>query len=214
MSYTSWENFAVDEIVATSPFSEKVLNFIPQGGRVLDLGCGNGRILKLLKGRGYACFGIDINKRVIDRAQNDPDLSFVQFSVQNAAFTNFQDNFFDAIIDQAMLACVESNKRAVILKEVHRVLKSNGIISIVEFGRRPDRIDEYKNDVSITGEYGTHIVRREDGSEWFRVHNFDEIELENLIQDSNFEIVCEAHPNFLSLKGNPHPGHEYIAKKV
>lgn len=214
MVYQAWKSFPGNEVIATSPFSNEVFDFIGTSGRVLDLGCGNGRISKLIKKHGYQVYGIDINKDAILFAQGDPSLSGAEFSVQDAKQTSFSDNFFDAVIEQATLGCMEPEERAFVLQEIHRILKPDGVVSITEFGIRSDRTDEYRQDAVLTGEYGTHIVKREDGSEWFRVHNFEENELENLIEGSGFQILSESHPTFSSLKGNSHPSHRYTARKI
>lgn len=201
-------------VVATSPFSERVFDFIPPGGRVLDLGCGNGRISKLINERRYRTYGIDINVDAIRFAQNDTSLAEINFSVQVSEKTDFDSSFFDAVIEQATLACMELEKRIQTLEEAYRILKPNGILSIAEFGIKSGKEDKYQTDAAITGEYGTRIIRKEDGSEWFRSHNFEEAELEKLITNAGFEIIEESHPVFSSLNGNPHPGHQYIVRKI
>ena len=147
-------------------------------------------------------------------AQSDLSLRGVEFTVQDAKQTFFSENFFDAVIEQAVLACMEPLERVAVLQEIHRILKPGAVLSITEFGMRPDRTDEYLQDAAVTGEYGTHIVRKKDGSEWFRVHNFEEDKLESIIRDSAFQLLSESHPIFSSLKGNPHPGHHYIVRKI
>ena len=87
MVYQAWKDFAGNDVVATSPFSEKVFNFIPANGRILDLGCGSGRISKLIKEHGYQTYGIDINENAISFAQNDPSLIGIEFSTQDAGHT-------------------------------------------------------------------------------------------------------------------------------
>lgn len=213
MNYQAWKELGKD-VVATSPFSEKVFEFIPASGRVLDLGCGNGRISKIIKARGYQTYGIDINEGAIRFAQHDLSLEGIEFSVQNSSKTNFQDNFFDAVIEQATLACMECEERVATFREMFRMLKPGGVMSIAEFGIKPGKEDKYDADAKITGEHGTRIIKKEDGSEWFRSHNFDETELENLMTNAGFKIISEIHSNFSTLNGNSHPGHQYIIRKI
>jgi ubiquinone/menaquinone biosynthesis C-methylase UbiE len=109
---------------------------------------------------------------------------------------------------------MEKPDRKRTLREASRILKTGGIFSIAEFGVKPNREEKYKEDALIAGEYGTMIVRKEDGSEWFRSHNFTQEELESLIKEAGFEIVDYMNPTFASLHGNPHPGHQYLIRKV
>jgi ubiquinone/menaquinone biosynthesis C-methylase UbiE len=157
---------------------------------------------------------MDINKAAITVATNDPELANIDFSVQDAKATKYPSNFFDGVIEQAVLACMEKPDRAAVLKEVHRILKSGGIFSIAEFGMKKNREEKYKADALIAGEYGTMIIRKEDGSEWFRSHNFTKDELGTLIKDSRFEVIEYMDPMFTTLHGNPHPGHQYIVRKI
>lgn len=213
MVYKEWKQFAGDKVVATSPFSEKVFNFIPKGGRVLDLGCGNGRISKIIKEHGFETYGMDINIAAIEFAQTQPDLAGIEFSVQDAMATDYADESFDAVIEQAVLACMEKIDRPIVLSEVHRILKHGGLLSIAEFGMREDKKEKYEIDALLTGEYGTRIVRKGEPTE-FRSHNFAKEELDSLIREAGFEIVDYMHPDFYTFTGNIHPGHQYIVRKI
>lgn len=214
MAYQEWKSFDGKKVVATTQFSGKIFEFLPPTGNVLDLGCGNGRISKLIKDHGYQVWGMDVNEDAITVAKNNPELSGIDFSVQDAKATSYQNNFFDGIVEQAVLACMGKSDRVLVLKEVYRILKHGGIFSIAEFGIKPNREEKYKADELIAGEYGTMIVRKEDGSEWFRSHNFTQEELNALILNTGFEIVDYMNPMFTTLHGNPHPGHQYLIKKI
>lgn len=56
-------------------FCEKNL---PQGASILDIGCGTGLYLKSLDGLGYHLYGVDLNERFIEKAQQlVPSANFV-----------------------------------------------------------------------------------------------------------------------------------------
>jgi len=57
-----------DEKLIESRF-KKYLKYIKKGWRVLDIGCGRGEFLELLKQRGISAYGIDINPEMIKRCK-------------------------------------------------------------------------------------------------------------------------------------------------
>jgi ubiquinone/menaquinone biosynthesis C-methylase UbiE len=211
MVFTSWKKG--EKVVATSPFSGEIFSYISSGAVVLDAGCGNGRIAKILRDHGCKTYGIDVNIDAINSVKDDPDLCGISFSVQDIVSTNFDSEFFDGIVVQGVLACVEKDDRFKLLCEMNRLLKKDGILSIVEFGIRQGREEKYKVDAQITGEYGTMIVRNPDGSEWFRSHNFSKEELDMLLEIAGFEIVTYSTWEGTTFHGNTHPGHQYIVRK-
>ncbi|MGB7957557.1 MAG: class I SAM-dependent methyltransferase [Minisyncoccia bacterium] len=157
---------------------------------------------------------MDVNASAIAFAQADPDLSNVAFSVQDARATTYENDFFDAIIEQSVLACMEKSDREVVITEVRRILKTSGIFSIVEFGISEKLKERYKSDALVTDEYGTVMVKNENGSESFRSHHFSSEEVGALINNHGFDIVWSAHPDFITRSGSKHPGHQYVAKKI
>lgn len=63
-------------------------------GRVLDLGCGNGRALKSLLDRGYQCFGIELPGKSLERARTIAGLQLKQGALASG---DYPDNYFDAV---------------------------------------------------------------------------------------------------------------------
>ena len=77
---------------------EKYMRFlVPEGLRVLDLGCGTGRMLAALKpARGV---GVDISSNMIEIARRDfPDLEFVAGDVEDPAVVSSLTGPFDVIV--------------------------------------------------------------------------------------------------------------------
>ena len=103
---------------------------IPEGSKVLDLGCGNGRIYELLKNVDY--YGLDISSELIKHAKNNvPNGHFI---VGDMVKTNYQNNKFDFVISAAVLHHIPSKElRNLAIKEIYRVTKPGGKILITNW---------------------------------------------------------------------------------
>lgn len=99
---------------------------IPDGSKVLDLGCGNGRLYSFLKDNFKVDYtGIDNSRELIKIArQNNPA---AKFEVGDALNLPFAGQSFDFVISLAVLHHLPGRKnRLKFLSEVYRVLAPNG----------------------------------------------------------------------------------------
>lgn len=98
-------------------------------GRVLDVGCGNGRFARRIAQQADSVVAIDVATHD-EWTQAQPGL---EFGVGNAEALAFPDNSFDTVFAMNMLHHAENPARAV--DEIHRVCKPGGQIIIVEPNR-------------------------------------------------------------------------------
>lgn len=113
------------------------LQYTKTGDRVLDLGCGNGALWKILKDKGIKYIGIDNSKDLIERARKQ--YPGVEFQTAEALKIPFPDNSFDKIYCIGVIHHIPSEKiRIDFLKEAKRVLKPGGkiILRVWDFWRR------------------------------------------------------------------------------
>jgi len=54
---------------------EKLSDYLPEGGKVLDIGCGNGRLAELFKGKNAEYLGVDNSEELIKIAQQKYSVS-------------------------------------------------------------------------------------------------------------------------------------------
>lgn len=105
---------------------EVFISLLPSPGRTLDLGCGEGRLARELKTRGYTVVGIDAAPSSIRLAQaEDPDGDYV---VADAAELPFPDASFDLVVAFMSLMDVDDLQGAV--SESARVLEPGGILAM------------------------------------------------------------------------------------
>ena len=100
---------------------------ISDNDKILDLGCGNGRLLEVLKNIDY--IGVDSSEKLIEIAQKKYPQA--DFQVADALNLPFPDNYFDKVYSIAVLHHIPSKKYHLqFLKEAKRVLKPDGILVI------------------------------------------------------------------------------------
>ncbi|MHA2274146.1 MAG: class I SAM-dependent methyltransferase [Candidatus Kariarchaeaceae archaeon] len=117
---------------------------------LLDLGCSVGLLSQLWVNAGYIVFGVDQVKEAIQIAkQKVPEANFF---VMNAEFLNFYESF-DIVFTRAVLQHVHREDKPIIMEQIRKVLKSNGLLLIWE-----DTLDPQDNDnkLIIFGEEPTY----------------------------------------------------------
>jgi methionine biosynthesis protein MetW len=109
---------------------ELIASWIPQGARVLDLGCGDGELLAgLMATRAVKGYGVEIDPpRVL--AAVGHGVNVIQMDLESGLST-FEDDAFDfVILSQTLQAMRRSD---LILKEMLRVGRE-GIVTFPNFG--------------------------------------------------------------------------------
>ncbi len=143
---------------AERPDFAAIASWIPKGSSVLDLGCGDGSLLRYLKEtRGVRGYGVEINDldivscvfNGVNVIQNDLD----------AGLSDFEDDSFDFVILSQTLQATRHTEA--IIKEMLRVGRE-GIVSFPNFGY-------WKNRLNILN--GKMPVSRELPYQWYDTPN-------------------------------------------
>lgn len=108
-------------------------------GKVLDIGCGGGGLLRELKKTklGLKLFGIDASKTLISASKKYFPENDIQIKYSKAENTTYKDNLFDLVICQDTFHHFTNPVK--VLKEMYRVTKKGGIIYIVDLRRDIDK---------------------------------------------------------------------------
>jgi len=106
-----------------------VCKFINNNHKVLDLGCGNGRLFDLLKQKNVSYVGVDSSENLINLAEKKYKDTGAKFFVSNALNLPFSKNSFDCVVSLAVLHHIPSKQgREKFFKEIKKVLKKDGIL--------------------------------------------------------------------------------------
>ncbi len=103
--------------------------YIIEGEKILDLGCGNGRLFEIFQDKKVDYVGVDNSEKLIEIAKKKHPK--IKFQKTDGLILPFPDNYFDKIFCIAVLHHIPSGKfRRQFLKEARRVLKSEGFLVI------------------------------------------------------------------------------------
>jgi SAM-dependent methyltransferase len=111
-----------------------LIEMLPGHGRVLDVGCGYGRITLPLAGVGYAVQGIDLSPGMIEAARAAADAEGLAVGLMVASMTHlpYAAESFDAVIClwSAFNELLEEDEQMHAVAEMWRVLDRGGFALI------------------------------------------------------------------------------------
>ncbi len=108
---------------------------LPQGGRVLDIGCGTGALLYCFAELGYKVKGVDASTAMVRQAAKSTAGFPVELQVGDAAQgLPFESESFDLVISSLVLHGLPASLRQKIYREAARL--SRGLVIFYEYNRQ------------------------------------------------------------------------------
>lgn len=143
---------ASDKIASDNPIHQRLLKayYLAEehvNGDLLEIGCGEGRGIAMLKNKVNSYTALDKIQDVIDRlSEQYKEVRFIQDNIP--PLSKLDDNSFDVVITFQVIEHIEDDKA--FLEEIYRVLKPGGKALITTpnikktLTRNPWHIREYK----------------------------------------------------------------------
>ncbi len=188
------------------PFDlERFARLVSRDARVLDYGCGYGRLCGALSAAGYIdVVGVDMSPRMIDRARSEhPTLAF---DVLDGDRLPFGDASVAAVLLFSVLTCiVEDDGQRRVLSEIARVLRPNGVLYVSDILLQEDARNRARYDAAraVQRAYGTFEL---EPGVWFR--HLDRSWVDELLRGFNRIELVEVP--IVTMNGNPARGFQYI----
>ena len=125
---------------------EALARLVPEGSRVLDLGCGDGSMLDYLeRGRGCSGYGIGIaDANVLACVRRG--VNVIQLNLDEG-LAMFGDNSFDVVLQIDTLQHLRNAE--VMLRETARVGRT-GIVAFPNFAHWPNRLSVLRGRMPVT----------------------------------------------------------------
>lgn len=169
--------------------------FLAEGQYILDWGCGNGRLLYLLKDHDVHYFGVDQSQGLLKQAKKNPLVEFqdAKFFCTAHKDKKFDDDYFDLVFMIASFHHLPDEKtRLAQLKKTYKEMKPGSRIIMTNWNLESDwakakykkdweKIDEGDFLIPWKSKDGAIIVQR-------YYHHFEKQELEDLVLKAGFKI--------------------------
>lgn len=153
---------------------EKIQPYLKEEMNVLELACGSGQLSFILSQYTKSWLGTDFSEKMILAAKKRGQCEKLSFEVADATSLSFADEKFDCIVIANALHIMPKPDKA--MNEIHRVLKSDGILCAPTFlwgeGKQKNFI---KKLMSI---FGFKMYK-----EW------DKKQLKNFIEEYGFSVI-------------------------
>lgn len=166
--YTATRN----EDLVEKKFLPEFAEYVPSGGKILDIGCGGGVPFTKYLSEKYKVTGIDISPNQITLARkNVPNSRFICMDMGNL---DFEKDYFHGILAYYSIIHLPRDEHADLFKKMYRILKLGGIV-LMTLTRNDDAVfidDDF---------FGATMY-------W---SGFDQVTNIDLVKKAGFEIVWE-----------------------
>ena len=161
-------------LTLTRPDFAAIAAWIPNGARVLDLGCGDGSLLRYLQGSNrVAGYGVEIvDANIVACIKNQ--VNVIQGDLESG-LSGFENNSFDYVILSQTLQATRHTEP--LMREMLRVGRE-GIVSFPNFGYWRNRMDILQ---------GKMPVSKELPYQWYDTPNI------HLCTLNDFEALCRSN---------------------
>ncbi len=175
---------------------EEFKKYLSKGIKVLDVGCGNGRLYESIKDLNVDYTGVDISKKLLDEARRKyPDIRFIKNDMTE--LEPIKNERFDAIFFIASFHHLSDEKqRLKTLEKVKNLLKEDGKIFMTNWNIFQKKYRKYvwksflKLFISKYKWNDTFIPFTKGGKTTMRYyHAFTPQELEGLFKKSDLKII-------------------------
>nr|WP_282570282.1 methyltransferase domain-containing protein [Methanoculleus sp. 7T] len=170
--------------------SDHVMNALPKGGLLLDIGCGTGLFVERYVEEGGRAVGLDISPGMVRHGrQRCPDS---EFCVGTADILPFRDATFDALASLLAFSYVPDPEA--MLRESYRVLKPGGRIAVCTLSRTV-----FTSVVPLIYRMGEKAGLKSVCVGDFDEHYYTNDEIASLFSEAGFEDVSVSRCTFAHL---------------
>lgn len=201
---TYWDRVA-DEKSFTHPVDMDLLaRHLDPDDLVLEIGCGQGRVIQMLRGAGFNnVVGTDASRRMVEVARrNVPD---APIHVADGELP-LNDAAADGVLLIAVLTCIPSSQdQRALLAEVRRVLRPGGILHVSDYWIQDDDRNRSRYEAHVVGPYGTFAL-----PEGLVLRHHDPAWIQELLK--KFRVVSLEEVSFTTMNGNPASGFQWTGQ--
>lgn len=183
----SWHGFRQKPILLVESLAARW-----KPGKILDVGCGNGRNLLPFLKHGFRGTGVDFSKFMVKNAENLMKKNRVSGKVElkhaDMDELPFEDESFDYVLSAASLHHVTKPVAYSAIGEMHRVLKKKGTALVVVWNKLQPRFLFSRKEVFVPWTVGNDTYQR-------YYYLYTKWELQRMLENSGFEVI-ESSPLF------------------
>lgn len=107
-------------------YLDRLLERLPEGSRIMDLGCGSGEPVTKLLAEHHQVVGVDISRRQIQLAREN--VLNATFFVGDMTEISYPPETFDAIVSLIAIIHVPREEHANLFRRMHTMLKEGGLV--------------------------------------------------------------------------------------
>lgn len=194
-----WNSIGSQKEFEDPLYLEKLSPFLHTESKIIEYGCGYGRLMHILKERGYLNLtGFDFAENMIARGKRTYPHLDLQLLAESGTIPCPNESV-DAVVMSTVLCCmIDAAEQASLLKEAWRVLKYQGVIYISDFLICEDARykEKYAEGFEKFGKWGIYTT-----SENLVVHHMTAQALFELLKE--FDIQWFEQFDFKTMNQNP-----------
>ncbi|BAY43556.1 putative methyltransferase [Scytonema sp. HK-05] len=203
-----WDNVGLTKTFQHSVNFECLDQLLDQDAKILDYGCGYGRITHALTEHGYQRVeGVDSSQRMIEKACCIyPNLNFKFITSPQLPYA---DGEFDAVLLFTVLTCIPRNQAQIaLIQELKRILRSGGLLYVSDLCLQTDErnLKRYRDFQDKYGIYGVFEL-----SEGVILRHHDRTWIESLTSD--FEEIRFEEFDAVTMNNNYAKAFQLFARK-